>query len=69
MQKDIEERLFEAIQRIATHEAMCEERSKTIFNRLESIDAQLAKVSNNMFVVSLSLLGGMAGIIVTLILR
>jgi len=69
MQKDIEERLFEAIQRIATHEAMCEERSKTIFNRLESVDAQLAKISSNMFVVSLSLLGGMAGIIVTLILR
>jgi hypothetical protein len=48
---------------------MCEERSKTIFNRLESIDAQLAKISSNVFVVSLSLLGGMAGIIVTLILR
>ena len=31
-------RYSEATQRLASHEAMCEERSKTIFNRLEKIE-------------------------------
>ena len=64
-----EERYFEAIQRLTAHEAMCEERSKTIFNRLETIESQLAAISSNMFVVAFSLMAGMAGIIVTLLLR
>lgn len=64
-----EERYFEAVQRLTAHESMCEERSKTIFNRLESIEAQLTGISNQMFAVSLSLMAGMAGIIVTLLLR
>jgi len=64
-----EERYFEAIQRLTAHEAMCEERSKTIFNRLDAIEGQLAAISNNMFVVAISLMAGMGGIIVTLLLR
>jgi hypothetical protein len=64
-----EERYFEAIQRLTAHEAMCEERSKTIFNRLDAIEGQLAAISSNMFVVAFSLMAGMAGIIVTLLLR
>jgi hypothetical protein len=64
-----DERYFEAVQRLTAHEAMCEERSKTIFNRLESIESQLETISGNMFVVSFSLMAGMAGIIVTLLLR
>lgn len=64
-----DERYFEAVQRLTAHEAMCEERSKTIFNRLESIESQLSAISNNMFIVALSLMAGMAGIIVTLLLR
>ena len=64
-----EERYFEAVQRLTAHEAMCEERSKTIFNRLESIESQLSVISSNMFVTAFSLMAGMAGIIVTLLLR
>ena len=64
-----EERYFEAIQRLTAHEAMCEERSKTIFSRLEAIEKQLSAISNNMFVVALSLMAGMGGVIVTLLLR
>ena len=64
-----EERYFEAIQRLTAHEAMCEERSKTIFNRLDAIEGQLSAISNNMFIVALSLMAGMGGIIVTLLLR
>ena len=64
-----DERYFEAVQRITAHEAMCEERSKTIFNRLESIESQLSAINNNMFIVAFSLMAGMAGVIVTLLLR
>jgi len=64
-----DERYFEAVQRLTAHEAMCEERSKTIFNRLESIESQLSAINNNMFIVAFSLMAGMAGVIVTLLLR
>lgn len=64
-----DDRYFEAVQRLTAHEAMCEERSKTIFNRLESIESQLSVISSNMFVTAFSLMAGMAGIIVTLLLR
>jgi hypothetical protein len=68
MQNDIDEKIWEALSRIASHEAMCEERSKTIFNRLESIEMQLAQVHRNMFVIGMGLISGMGGIIVTLAL-
>jgi len=58
-----------AIERIAVHEAMCEERSKTIFNRLDQIDERLEEISKNGFVIALTLIGGMAGLIITLLLR
>ena len=34
---------------IASHEAMCEERSKTIFNRLDRIDSSLDLMNKRMF--------------------
>jgi len=49
--------------RLAAHEAMCEERSKTIFNRLEKIEASLDTLNKNIFVVALALISGMAGVI------
>jgi len=67
--QEVDEKVYEALQRLTAHEAMCEERSKTIFNRLDAIDRQLSTISSNMFVVALSLLGGMAGIVITLLLR
>jgi len=64
-----QDRYWEAINRIATHEAMCEERSKTIFNRLDKIDESLALVSKRMFSLGVMLIGGMAGLLVTLLMK
>ena len=66
---DIDSKYWEALSRISTHEAMCEERSKTIFNRLDNIDEALNQVHRNMFVIGFTLITGMAGIIVTLIMN
>lgn len=63
------DKYWEAISRIASHEAMCEERSKTIFNRLDRIDNSLETMNKYMFTIALALLGGMGGIIVTMALR
>ncbi len=62
-------RYWEALNRITTHEAMCEERSKTIFNRLDRIDDSLETMNKRMFSLGVMLLGGMAGLIVTLLLK
>jgi hypothetical protein len=66
---EIEDRVWDAINRISTHEAMCEERSKTVFNRLDKIDERLDILNRNMFVASMGLISGMAGVIITLALR
>lgn len=66
---DSVDRYWEAINRIASHEAMCEERSKTIFNRLDRIDDSLDAMNKRMFNLGLMLLGGMAGLIVTLLMK
>ena len=63
------DRYWEAINRIASHEAMCEERSKTIFNRLDRIDGSLETMNKRMFTLGVMLLGGMAGLIVTLLMK
>lgn len=63
------DRYWEAINRIASHEAMCEERSKTIFNRLDRIDVSLETMNKRMFTLGVMLLGGMAGLIVTLLIK
>jgi hypothetical protein len=64
-----DQKYWEAINRIMTHEAMCEERSKTIFNRLENIESQLACINKNMFLLGITLISGMAGVIFTLLTR
>tara|TARA_B100000900_G_scaffold397536_1_gene397998 strand:- start:1631 stop:1825 length:195 start_codon:yes stop_codon:yes gene_type:complete len=56
-------------ERLSAHEAMCEERSKTIFNRLEKIETSLAQLNKNMFVVAMALISGMAGVIWALLMR
>jgi len=62
-------RYWEAINRLTAHEAMCEERSKTIFNRLERIDGRLDTMSRQMFVIGFTIICSMAGLIVTLLLQ
>jgi len=64
-----DQKYWEAINRIMTHEAMCEERSKTIFSRLDRIDTQLAGMNKNMFLLGITLISGMAGVIFTLLTR
>ena len=64
-----EQKYWEAINRIMTHEAMCEERSKTIFTRLENIETQLAGMNKNLFILGVTLVSGMAGVIFTLLTR
>ena len=65
--QEVDERIYEALQRLSAHEAMCEERSKTVFNRLDAIESQLKTINSNMFVVAVMLLSGMAGVIITLL--
>jgi hypothetical protein len=67
MQPD--DRYWETLNRLTSHEAMCEERSKTIFNRLESIDDRLDSIHKNLFVIALTILSGMGGLILTLLLQ
>ncbi|MGB1651316.1 MAG: hypothetical protein ACPHEP_09830 [Acidimicrobiales bacterium] len=66
------DRYWEAINRNATqitaHEAMCEERSKTIFNTLTRIDNSLDLMNKRMFQLGMTFMAGMAGLIITLVL-
>ena len=57
-----EARLYDLESRLNSHEARCEERDKTIFNRLDNIERNIRQHT-------LALLAGMGGIIVTLLLR
>jgi|TARA_R100000742_G_C4245652_1_gene64645 hypothetical protein len=66
---DNDSQYWEAINRISTHEAMCEERSKTIFNRLDKIDEKLEGIGKTVFVLGMTIITGMAGLIATLLLR
>lgn len=63
----VEERIFEAISRIERHEAMCEERSKTIFNRLDSIDDSLASLNRMVLTAAGTVILSMGGVIVSLL--
>lgn len=62
-----EERIYEAIRRIERHEAMCEERSKTIFNRLSAIEDGLESINNTLLKGAGVLICGMAGLVVSLL--
>lgn len=63
----VEERIFEAISRIERHEAMCEERSKTIFNRLDSIDESLTALNRMVLTAAGTVILSMGGVIVSLL--
>lgn len=57
-----EARLYSLESELKSHQARCEERDKTIFNRLENIERNINKLS---FI----LLTSMAGLIITLLLQ
>lgn len=82
-QSDTTQRMLEAAERVnkldtrvreievemAQHEAQCEERWKTTFNRLEDIDTSLRRMESKIMVGAGSLILFLAGVIVTLLTR
>lgn len=54
---------------MAQHEAQCEERWKTTFNRLQDIEDVLKKVENRIITASGSIIVFLAGVIITLLMR
>jgi len=62
-----DDRIFQAISRIEKHEAMCEERSKTIFSRLDNIETGLDNINRTLLTGAGILICGMAGLIVSLL--
>jgi hypothetical protein len=59
--QDLEARLRDAESRIDTHEAVCSERYKQIFNQLKSTDSLIRTIG-------VMLVAGMAGVIVSQLL-
>ena len=82
-QSDTTQRMLEAAERVnkldtrvreievemAQHEAQCEERWKTTFNRLEDIDTSLRRMESKIMLGAGSLILFLAGVIVTLLTR
>jgi hypothetical protein len=54
---------------MAQHEAQCEERWKTTFNRLQDIEDGLKKLENRIITASGSIIVFLAGVIITLLMR
>lgn len=65
----LDNRVREIEVEMAQHEAQCEERWKTTFNRLEDIDANLRRIESKIMVGAGSLILFLAGVIVTLLTR
>ena len=61
--------LFELNARLESHEVQCEERNKTIFNRLESIEKRLDDLNGLLTKLAVILLTGMGGVIITSLMR
>ena len=57
-----EVRLYDLESRLSSHEARCEERDKTMFNRLDKIEHNINKLAD-------ILLTSMAGLIITLLMQ
>jgi len=69
MQKNDHDRIIEIEREMASHEAMCDERWKTTFNRLQDIEDVLKKVENRILTASGSIIVFLAGVIITLLMR
>ena len=65
---DQENRIRSIELEMAQHEAQCEERWKTTFNRLTDIDEALKRVENRIMVAGGSIIIFLAGVIVTLLM-
>jgi hypothetical protein len=65
---DLNDRVREIEVEMAQHEAQCEERWKTTFNRLTDIEESLKRIENRIMVGAGSLIVFLAGVIVTLLM-
>jgi hypothetical protein len=66
---DFDDRYWEVASRLAVHEAMCEERSKNIDDRLVKIESGIEKINQWGILIGFTLICSMAGILVTLLLK
>lgn len=64
---DQENRINDLELEMARHEAQCEERWKTTFNRLNDIEDGLKRIENRIMVAGGSIIIFLAGVIVTLL--
>ncbi len=65
---DQENRIRNMELEMAQHEAQCEERWKTTFNRLTDIEDGLKRIENRIMVSGGSIIVFLAGVIVTLLM-
>ena len=65
---DQESRINDLELEMARHEAQCEERWKTTFNRLNDIEDGLKRIENRIMVAGGSIIIFLAGVIVTLLM-
>ena len=65
---DQENRINDLELEMARHEAQCEERWKTTFNRLNDIEDGLKRIENRIMVSGGSIIVFLAGVIVTLLI-
>ena len=65
---DQENRINDLELEMARHEAQCEERWKTTFNRLDDIEDGLKRIENRIMVAGGSIIVFLAGVIVTLLM-
>ena len=61
--------LFELNARLEAHEVQCEERNKTIFNRLEAIEKRLDDLNGLLTKLAVILITGMGGVVITSLMR
>lgn len=64
-----DERYWEVASRLIAHEAMCEERSKGIYDRLKKIETGVDRINHWGVVIGITLICSMGGLIVTLLLK
>ena len=65
---ETENRINDLELEMARHEAQCEERWKTTFNRLNDIEDGLKRIENRIMVAGGSIIIFLAGVIVTLLM-
>ena len=66
---DVESRVREIEIEMSQHEAQCEERWKTTFNRLMDIEDSIKRMENRLIMGAGSMILFLAGVIVTLLMQ